>query len=205
MRRMMMVGRLGLGGLLVDVRRQDVGEAERGADADRDPAAGLRQLLAARPDPVRAGDPDRHDRRPGAQGERRDPVAALLERAVAAARALREHEQDVALVEDALGQPERLDVGAAAVDRVHAAVRGRSSPTTGQSKSSFLPSHWNRRPIFGMSHEPEHDRVEVRGVVGGDDDRALARDLVERALDADARHAAPEQPPAEASARRSAA
>ena len=41
-----------------------------------------------------------------------------------AARALREDHQDVALVEDPLGQPERVHVGGAAVDRMDAAVAG---------------------------------------------------------------------------------
>ena len=54
----------------------------------------------------------------------RDAVAGLLERAVGAARALREHEQHVALVEDPLGEPEGLDVRRRAVDRVDAAVAG---------------------------------------------------------------------------------
>ena len=92
------------------------------------------------------------------------PSRACLERAVAAARALREHEQHVALVEDPLGQPEGLDVGAC---RGRPGGRRRCAaiqPTTGQSNSSFLPSHWNRRPSFGherTSRAPTASRFEA--------------------------------------------
>ena len=48
----------------------------------------------------------------------------LLEGAVRAARPLGEDEQDVALVEDPLGEPEGLDVRRAAIDRVDPAVGG---------------------------------------------------------------------------------
>ena len=74
---------------------------------------------------------------PGPQGEQRDAVAGLLERAVGAARALREDEQDVALVEDPLGEPERLDVGGAAVDRDG---RRRWPPSSRRSASRTAPS-----------------------------------------------------------------
>ena len=165
---------------------QLVGEAERGPDTDRDAAAGMRQLLAARPALERAGDADRHDRRTGAQGEDRHAVPRLLERAVAAARALGEHEQGVALVEDPLGQPVGLDVGGSSGRRRGRRRAGRCQPTIGQSNSSRLPSHCQRRPVRGMSVRAEDRDVEVGGVVGGDDHRSLARDRVERALDADA-------------------
>ena len=147
------VGGEALGGLAVRAGRQLVGEPERRADADRDAAARMRQLLAARPAPGSSPrSPIGHDRRAGAQGEHGDAVAGLLERAVGAARALREHEQDVALVEDPLGEPERLDVGAR---RGRPGGRRRcaaAQPTTGQSNSSFLPSQWIRRPSAGVSH-----------------------------------------------------
>ena len=69
----------GRGGLPVESRRQLVGEAERGADADRDATARVRQLLAARPARVRAGDADRHDRRTGPQRQDGHAVARRLE------------------------------------------------------------------------------------------------------------------------------
>ena len=147
------VRREALGGSTVRAGRQLVGEAERATDAHRDPAARMRQLLAPRPDPVRAADPDGHDRGAGAERQHGDAVAGRLERTVGAARALREDEQDVALVEDAARQPEGLDIGRAAIDRVDAAVRA-IQPTTGQSKSSFLPSQWIRRPSVGVSQAP---------------------------------------------------
>ena len=132
---------------------QLVGEAERAPDADRDVAARVRQLLALRPDAVRPGDRERDDRGAGPQCEDGDAVLRLLQRPVRAARALREDEQDVALVEDPLREPEGLDVGRATVDGWTpplAAVQ----PTIGQSNSSFLPSQWIRRPSLGISHEP---------------------------------------------------
>ena len=52
------------------------------------------------------------------------PSFGRLELAGRAARALREDHQDLAGVEDPLGEPERLDVGGAAVDRDDAAVAG---------------------------------------------------------------------------------
>ena len=116
---------------------QLVGGSERAPDTDRDVAARMRQLLAPRPDTVRAGDPERDDRRARAQREDRQAVTRLLERAIGAARAFREDEQDVALVEDPLGQAERLDVGRAAIDRVDAAVAPRPSR---RSASRTAPS-----------------------------------------------------------------
>jgi hypothetical protein len=66
---------------------------------------------------MRAGDPDGHDRCTCAQGKQGDAVTGVLKGAIGASRALGEHEQDVALVEDPLGEPERLDVGRAPIDR----------------------------------------------------------------------------------------
>ena len=43
----------------------------------------------------------------------------------------------------------------------------------------------------------DHDRVEVRGVVGGEDHRSLARDLVDRTLDGDPAQRSPENPATE--------
>ena len=56
-----------------------------------------------------------------------------------------------------------------------------AQPTIGQANSSFLPSQWIRRPSVGHQPRADDDRVEVRGVVGGEDDRPLARDLVDGA------------------------
>src|SRR4029077_8134283 len=92
---------------------------------DPDVAARVRDLLALRPDAVRAGDPDRDDGGTGPQREHGDPVAGFLERTVGAARALGEDEQDLAVVEDAGGETEGFNVGGAAVDRVDTPVRRR--------------------------------------------------------------------------------
>ena len=111
---------------------------ERNGSPTRSPTAPARarQKLAAGPEPVRAGDPDRQDRGAGAESEEGQPVLGLLEPARRAARALGKDDQDVALVEDPLGEPERLDVGGAAVDRMDRAVGGRIAPMTGHSSIS---------------------------------------------------------------------
>ena len=44
-----------------------------------------------------------------------------------------------------------------------------AQPTIGQSNSSFLPSQWIRRPSLRDQPRAEDDRVEVRGVVRGED------------------------------------
>ena len=68
-----------------------------------------------------------------------EAVLGLLEHARRAPRALRKDHQDVTLVEDPLGQPERLDVGGAALDADHAAL-AEDQPITGHSSASCLPS-----------------------------------------------------------------
>ena len=158
--------------------------SERSPDADRDVAAGVRQLLALRPDAVRAGDPEGHDRGARPHGEDRHAVLRFLERAVGAARALGEHEQDVALVEDPLGQPERLDIRRATIDRMDAAV-GRGPAHDRPVEQLLLAQPVD--PPAELGHQPraEHDGVQVRRVVGGEDERSLARDLVDGALDRD--------------------
>ena len=177
--------------------RDLVGDAERLADADRDVAAGMRQLLALRPDAVRArrSRPGRSARRSAGRGPRprRGPPGARR-------RGLRVPS----------GKTNRTWPSS----RIRFASRNASTsapsrstgwtpplaatqPTIGQSNSSFLPSQWIRRPSRGISHEPMHDRVEVGGVVGGDDQRPLARDLIDRALDADPAQRPAEDPAAE--------
>src|SRR5207249_8823520 len=76
---------------------------------------------AARPEPVRAGDPDRQDRRPGPLREDSQAVLGLLEAAGRTSGALWEDDQHVPVVQDALGEPERLDVRGAAIDRMDGA------------------------------------------------------------------------------------
>ena len=121
------------------------------------------------------------DRGAGPECQDGHAVAGRLERPVGAARPLREDEQDVALLEDALGQPECLDVGGVTIDRVHTAVAG--DPADDRPIEELLlaepvhpPAERRRQP------GPEDDRIEVRGVVGGDDQRPVARDLVESPL-----------------------
>ena len=130
---------------------------------------------------------DRDDRGAGAQGEHRQPVRASWSapsglRVPPGRRTGRGRRRGCRCAE-----PERLDVGGAAVDRMDAAVVQHVQPTIGQSNSSRLPSQWMRRPSRGDQPRAEQDGVEVRDVVGGEDHRALARDLVDVALDPDPR------------------
>ena len=82
-----------------------------------------------------------------------------------------------------LGEPERLDVRRSPVDRVDAAV-GRRPADDRPVEQLLLAEPVD--PPAELGHQPraEHDGVEVGGVVGGEDERTLVRDLVDRALDA---------------------
>ena len=86
-------------------------------DPKGDVSARMR-IRALRPEAVRAGDPDRQDPGPGPHGEEGEAVLRLAEAAGQAAGALGEDDEDMALGEDPLGQPERLDIGSGPVDRV---------------------------------------------------------------------------------------
>ena len=66
---------------------------------------------------------------------------------------LGEDHQHVTLVEDPLGEPEGLDVGGAAVDRMDGAGAA-NQPRIGHSNISRLPSQWMRRPSRGVSQPP---------------------------------------------------
>ena len=75
---------------------------------------------------------------------------------------------------------------AAAVDRVDAAVAG--DPADDRPVEHLLLAEPVDPPAERAASATSRDdrHVEVRAVVGGEDDRALARDRVDRALDADA-------------------
>ena len=128
--------------------------SERSPDADRDVAAGVRQLLALRPDAVRAG-----DRRAGRSGR---PCACARTATPSCA---------------SWSEPSGLRVPSGKTNRMLPSSRIRlasrnastsaaprstgwtpplaaAQPTIGQSNSSFLPSQWIRRPSLGISHEP---------------------------------------------------
>ena len=132
-------------------RRRDGTGARRGPSRGR-PGAG--SFWPFGQTPVRAGDPDRHDRGAGPQGQQGDAVAGLLERAVGAARALREDEQDVALVEDPLGEPERLHVRRAAIDRMDAAVARRPSRRSASRTAPSCPASGSAGRASGSATTP---------------------------------------------------
>ena len=68
------------------------------------------------------------------------------------------------------------------IDRVDPAVRRR--PADDRPVEQLLLAEPMDAPAeLGDQPRAEDDRVEVRGVVGGEDQRALPRDLVDRALD----------------------
>ena len=193
MRRMISVGRRGLGRLPVVSGGRSVARAGTARRPGSSRAARMRERLAPRPDPVRVRDPDRDDRRAGPQGEHREAVLRLLERAGRAARALGEHEQDVALVEDPLGEPERLDVRRAAIDRDG---RRRCAPSSRRPASRTAPScrASGSAGRASASGRRRSRRVGVREVVGGEDHRSLARDRVESPSIRDAGQRAGEEP-----------
>ena len=92
------------------------------------------------------------------------PSRGRLERAVGAPRPLREDEQDVALVEDALGQPERLDIGRI---RGRPGGRRRAAPSSRRPASRTAPSCRASgsagRASGSATHPARRDRSSRRG------------------------------------------
>ena len=112
--------------------------------------------------------------RPSGAGARRRPP-----------RAFREHHQRPGPRRGCAGPAGMPRRRPPAVDGMMPPLRA-IQPTIGQSNSSRLPSQWTRRPSLGRQPRADDHRVGVRDVVRGQDDRALARDRVDRALDPDA-------------------
>ena len=192
--------RKALGGSTVRARGENVRQAERSADSDGHVAAGMGQLLTLRPHPGRARDGDRDDRCSCPHREHCDTVARLLERAVGAARAFRKDEQDLALVEDPLRETERLHVGGITIDRVDAAVR-RGPADDRPGEQLLLAEPMDPPAELGDDPRPDDDGIEVGRMVGGDDHRAFARDVGDRAFKPDPAHD-PTEDPAEERQRR---
>src|SRR5674476_1078519 len=148
-------------------------------------------LPATRPEQVRVDDPDREDRGAGPEREERHALLGDLERARRAAGSLRERAEHAAVVEDGLREPERLHVRGTAPDperSVHPYEPAGDRPLEGLRL---------RHPVHGSAQagcQPvgDQDRVRVRDVVGGEDQRAVLRDMLQPA-DADARRAPDEQ------------
>ncbi len=86
---------------------------------------------------------------------------------------------------------------AAAVDRVDAAV-GRDPADDRPVEQLALAEPVDPPAQPRDQPRADDDGVQVRGVVGGDDERAVVRDLVERALDRDAGDGLREQPAGDA-------
>ena len=121
---------------------------------------------------------DGDDGRAGLEREAADAAARAAERAGADARALGEDQDAVAAREDRLGGLEHRAVGVAAVDRERAE----------RVEDPGLPALLEELPLGDVVHRPpgdrrDHERVQERAVVGGEDDRAVLRDV----LAADAR------------------
>ena len=113
----------------------------------------MRQLLAPRPDAVRAGDAERDDRRAGAQREHRHAVRASW----SAPSGLRvpSGKTNRTLPSSRIRWASRnASTSAAPRSTGWTPPLAAAQPTIGQSNSSFLPSQWIRRPSFGISHEP---------------------------------------------------
>ena len=169
--------------------RDDVarpGTARRRSIAD--PATRPRERRrVARTGPCRTRPRAGSARRTGARAGPGRPC--LLEAAGRAPRALGEHHQHVALVEDPLGEPERLHVRGTAVDRVDRTGAGEPAEDRplhhlALAEPVDAPAEPGREPA---AHD---DAVRVREVVRGDDQRPVARDPVDRALDRDPGQAA---------------
>ena len=154
--------------------RELVGGPERAPDADRDVAARVRQLLTPRPDAVRAGDPERDDRRARAQGEDRHARHAPPGATPSGLRVPSGKTNRMLPSSRIRWASRNASTSAAPRSTGWTPPLAAAQPTIGQANSSFLPSQWIRRPSFGHQPRAEHDRVEVRGVVGGEDERTLA-------------------------------
>ena len=174
--------RLGLRRTAVQARRQDVGQAERRADAGRDAAARVRQLLAPWPALVRAGRP-----RPARSAPRSAGPAPPHRRAPPAAS--RHGCASPPGTRTARGPPR----GSA-----RRAGMPRRRPTSGRSRGPRRSGRSSRRPASrtapscrataaaGRASASATSRAPARpgsSVVRRDDDGPGPRDLVDRALD----------------------
>ena len=129
---------------------------------------------------VRAGDADRHDRGAGAQGEHGDPVPGLLERAVGLRVPSGKTNRTWPSSRIRLASRKASTSAPSTVDRVDAAVAARASRRPASRTAPACPASGSAGRAPGMSHDADDRHVEVRGVVGGDDERALARDARRR-------------------------
>ena len=142
---------------------------------------------AADPDPhlVRADAPaladrlgpdhgQRHDRRAGLQRQAADAALGAAERAGPDARALGEDQHAVAAVEDRPRGLQHVAVAGAPVDGEGAERVAGTSATSRCRKSSSLGDVVERP----AGDRPDHERVEERAVVGGEDHRPRRRDVL---------------------------
>ena len=160
--------------------------ARRSSDLDRRTVGDAQR--PEREQPVGAGDGRGDERHSGLQ---RDPRRAgacarlvLLHEPLLAPRPLGEHHDDVALLREAHGRLDRLDVGAAAADREGAGGVERST----RRPPVELRLRHEAEPAPRPERHAERPRVEVREVIAGEDVTA-ARGQVLPPL-----HTQPEQP-----------
>ena len=134
----------------------------------------------ARPDPpapadvLGADDRNRDDRRAGLERQAPDAPPGPAERAGTRARALGEHQHDLASVEDRLGRLDRLLIAGAPVDRERA-QRVQQPAQDPAVAEQLLLGHVVHGP---PGHRADHERVEEAPVVGGENDRPLRRDVL---------------------------
>ncbi len=160
----------------VDPAVGNVRERERLPDLDGDPA-GMRDLRAPGEDPMRPGDPRRQQRCARAHGEKGRTGPASLEVPVARARALRVQGDRAARGQCLEREALRGSVALAAPHEEDA--RLRRQPAEDRPAQHLGLGHEVDQPIRAVADRPAEDqRVEVRGVVGHEDERAFARDVL---------------------------
>ena len=148
----------------------DAREGQRAADAD---AHLVRADAPAAADGLGADDGDGHDRHAGLEREAPDAALGLAERARADPGALGEDDDDVAALQDLAGRGHRVLVGVAAVDR-EGAERVEDPRLPALAEQLLLGDEVDRPP-----HErADHEGIQERPVVGGDDEGALGRDVL---------------------------
>ena len=149
----------------------DPRERQRPARADAD-------LVRADPpapaDRLGADHGDGDDRRAGLERQAPDPAPRAAERAGPDARALREHQDDVAALEDRARRGHRLLVGRAAVDREGAERAQQPRDDRVEEEQLLLRDEVDRPP----GHDRDDERVEERAVVRRQDHRPARRDVL---------------------------
>src|SRR3954452_1560841 len=152
-------------------------EAHLHLDAAREQPAGapLRPVLAGRHRLAGPSDPDRHDAEPVLGGEHSGAGVDLADLPVAGARALREHQQVPALLDELVDMIARTVAEATAVAAERDGVEDeRNAPGAPARLVEVVGGSGDRGPVapFAWHRAQDRRRVQVAAVVGHEDHRS---------------------------------